>query len=65
MAAKLPKDTKLFFEDLYKEHYLHGATYIDTRERARFNKWLNNRLKKNGANAYLKSLKTDLSGNKI
>lgn len=63
--ARLPKETKKFFEDLYKEQMLFGATYIDSRQRPQFNKWLNNRLKKHGADAYLKSLKTDNKGNKV
>lgn len=61
----LPKKDKIYFEGLYKKQILENASYIDARQRPLFKKWLNNRFKKHGVNAYLKSLKTNIMGNKI
>ena len=56
--------TKEFFEELFKKQMLNGVDYIDSRSRASFRKWTNNRLKKYGMEAYTKGLKTDVNGKK-
>lgn len=64
--SKLPKAQQEHFAEIFFNHYMPAKYngYIDTRVKPIFNKWLNARFKKQGINAYDKTLVTSLAGNK-
>lgn len=63
--TKISKENKKLLEQIYMEQMLYGSTYIDTRQRPQYRKWVKNRIKKHGVDAYTKELKTDYEGNKV